>query len=302
MISRSILIVAVVCVAPVVAQSCYAENDGPGFNNAVSMGGPNPLLAVKFTAPSTLTVNGIEVFTGESTGANTVSLWSNDAGNNQPMASLGTGTWAMSSSNSWQGAALSAPVVIVGGATYWMVWGCQNGSQAAVDVASPTAVIQQYRGTFNGGATWNGPFSFANRPWKFRLQCAASLYQVNQVGASLDVNGVMTGGLTPAITTIGASTGTATIAGTVGQPWDIAYTVNDTLVPSGLITTAGQVVNLNFTAPSFAFAFGAAFANSLAPFSTSVALGGLTTFEAQLMVLDPTSPDAFWLSQAIQIN
>ncbi len=152
------------------AQPCHAENDTANFNDAVSMGGPNLLLAVQFTAPSNLAVQALEVFTGEGVGANTVGIWSHNAGLNQPLADLGTGSFAMVAANSWQGATVPSTINLTGGTTYWFVWGCVNGSQAAVDV--PMAFPgQPYRGSFNAGASWNGPFQFNDRHWKFRLIC-----------------------------------------------------------------------------------------------------------------------------------
>ncbi len=151
-------------------QACYAENPGNAFNNAISMGGPNLLLGVKFTPSITSTVTRIEVFTGEGTGTNSVELWSHDAVNNQPLTQLGAGSWSMSSTNSWQGANLTTSVSITNGTTYWMVWGCVNGSQASVDVAM-TSLGQPYRGSFNAGTSWSGPFQFNDRHWKFQLFC-----------------------------------------------------------------------------------------------------------------------------------
>lgn len=152
------------------AQPCHAENDTPNFNDAVSMGGPNLLLAIRFTAPANLAVQAMEVFTGEGSGTNTIGIWSHNASANRPLASLSTGSWNMSATNSWQGASLPATVNLTGGTTYWVVWGCVNGSQAAVDVPT-TTVGQVYRGSFDGGANWSGPFQSNDSHWKFRLIC-----------------------------------------------------------------------------------------------------------------------------------
>lgn len=152
------------------AQPCYSENNTSTFANNVSMGGPNLLLAIKFTPSATVAVRAIQVFTGEATGANSVALWSHDATANAPARRLSLGTWSMRSANSWQGANLAAPVPLVARTTYWMVWGAQNRSQASVELPKNTRG-QQYRGSFNGGTTWSGPFQSNSRHWKFRLWC-----------------------------------------------------------------------------------------------------------------------------------
>lgn len=155
--------------APLQAQApCHAENDTPTFNNGTSMGGPNLLLAVQFSPTSSFNAKRIEVFTGEQTGTNTVAIWSHDAGGNKPSAILSQGSFAMSTTNSWQGADLTSSVSLSAGTTYWMVWGCINGSQAAVEPPQAT-VGQVYRGSFDGGSSWNGPFQFATSHWKFRI-------------------------------------------------------------------------------------------------------------------------------------
>lgn len=171
MIRRLVLpgiLLAFLCTSSVAQSICHAENDGPNFNDLVSMGGPNLLLGVRFVAPVSFTSSAIEVFTGEASGTNSVAIWSHDGPNNEPNSQSGVGTWAMSATNSWQGASLGTPVALTGGQTYWMVWGCINNSQCPVDV--PMATLGQvYRGSFDGGANWSGPFQFNDRHWKFRL-------------------------------------------------------------------------------------------------------------------------------------
>jgi hypothetical protein len=154
---------------PVFAQSiCHAENDGNNFNDLVSMGGPNLLLGVKFTTPACFTASAAQVFTGEGTGINTLAIWTHNASLNQPGVQLSVGAWSMSSANSWQGASFTSPVALDCNGTYWLVWGCIGGSQASVDVPG-TTLGQPYRGSFDGGQSWSGPFQFSDRQWKFRL-------------------------------------------------------------------------------------------------------------------------------------
>lgn len=160
---------------PLAAQApCYAENDGPAFNDGVSMGGPDLLLAIKFRTNVNDTVLGLQVFTGERTGENSVALWSHDATNDRPLAPLGTGRFEMDPVNGWQGACLDVPVAVTTSQPYWLVWGCVNSSQASVDSLNAVGG-QPYRGSFDNGGSWNGPFSSNTRHWKFRLLCAASI-------------------------------------------------------------------------------------------------------------------------------
>jgi len=147
---------------------CHAENDGPNFADNVSMGGPNLLLGIRFVSPVDMSVTAMEVFTGEQTGQNTLGIWSHDVPNNEPDVSLGSGAWNMVGANSWQGASMTAPIPLLAGQTYWVVWGPRNGSQASVDVPM-TFPGQVYRGSFDGGQTWNGPWQHNDHHWKFRL-------------------------------------------------------------------------------------------------------------------------------------
>ena len=147
------------------AQIVHANFDTPTFDDGVSMGGPNLLFAIKTQAPTVLAATRVEVWTGEQSGTNTISLWSHDAINNRPLAPLGTGSWSMGRVNGWQGAPLATPVVLNANEDVWVVWGCQNGAQAPADGPGPGA--QQYRGSFDGGASWNGPFT--GQQWKFRI-------------------------------------------------------------------------------------------------------------------------------------
>ena len=92
---------AVLCfvvASPLLGQSvCHAENDGNNYNDLVSMGGPNLILGVQFTVPSSFSVTRMEVFTGEGAGTNGLSIWSHNAGMNTPLAQLsGTASWNMS--------------------------------------------------------------------------------------------------------------------------------------------------------------------------------------------------------------
>lgn len=153
--------------APVAAQAVieHADFDNLTFANNVSMGGPNLLVAFRTTVPVTCVATRVEVFTGERSGLNTITLWSHDPVQNQPLSPLGGGSWQMGFANGWQGAPLTTPVVLTASQDIWVVWGPQNGAQASVQGTGAGA--QPQRGSFDGGLTWNGPFQ--SNQWKFRI-------------------------------------------------------------------------------------------------------------------------------------
>ena len=180
---------------------CHAEYDGPVFDDAVSMGGPNLTLVVQFVAPSSFTANSIEVFTGEASGQNSVQLWSHDSVGNQPAGLLGSGSWAMVSANGWQGATLASPVPLSAGTTYWLGWAPINNSQANVDTSIP-GNGQPYRASFDGGQSWLGPFQGVNH-WKFRIFGACN---APTTYCTAKVNSL---GCTPSIYSVGVQSTTA---------------------------------------------------------------------------------------------
>jgi hypothetical protein len=163
---RFALVVALAASA-LVSQAVISHSNYDTFTYAdnQSMGGPNLLLAVKTTIPTAFVASRIEWFTGERAGLNTVSLWSHDAANNRPLAQLAGGSWQMGWTNSWQGAPLTTPLQLNANDVVWVVWGPQNGAQSSVQGTSGS--MQQYRGSFDGGATWTGPFQGVQ--WKFRI-------------------------------------------------------------------------------------------------------------------------------------
>ncbi|MEO6597621.1 MAG: hypothetical protein ABIP94_22990 [Planctomycetota bacterium] len=162
-----LLLSAALLITPLAAQAqiSHANFDTFVYDNGQSMGGPNLLLAIKTQVPTSFLATRVEVFTGERTGLNTIALWSHDVANNRPLAPLGSGSWQMGVTNSWQGAPLLTPIALTAGQDIWVVWGSQNSSQASVQ--GNGAGAQPYRGSFDSGATWNGPFQ--GLQWKFRI-------------------------------------------------------------------------------------------------------------------------------------
>lgn len=162
-----LLLATSLLLAPLAAQAqiAHANFDTFTYANGTSMGGPNLLVAIKTTVPSAFVATRVEVFTGERSGTNTIALWSHDPTLNQPLVPLGSGTWQMGFTNSWQGAPLATPVSLTANQDIWIVWAPQNGSQASVQGTGVGA--QPQRGSFDGGLTWNGPYQ--SNQWKFRI-------------------------------------------------------------------------------------------------------------------------------------
>src|SRR6185503_12893234 len=123
------------------------------------MGGPDLLLGIAYTATADDEIGRIEMFTGEGSGTNSVAVWTDD-GAGAPDAPISRGEWKMTYANGWQGADLDDCVKIAKGTTYWIVWAPIDSSQSSLEEFGTDVT---YRGSFDGGATWNGPFT---GPWK----------------------------------------------------------------------------------------------------------------------------------------
>ncbi len=141
----------------------YSANNGPIYNDASSMGGPGLLFAIRHDAAVQGVVGYAEIFTGEEAGLNEIAIWSHDTTADQPLAPIASGTWMQTAANEWQGADLGARVPMIPGETYWVVWSPVQTAQSTFDLSGASVA---YRGSFDGGGTWNGPFT-ANL--KYRL-------------------------------------------------------------------------------------------------------------------------------------
>lgn len=161
--------------APPPGPPCEGNNHlADNYFDAALMGGP--LVGISWFPASSVNVTRVEVFTGEVTASNFISIWSDDGGApSKPLAPLGvSGAFLVSPANAWYGADLDVAVPVVAGAKYWVVWDPEGGEQCAC-TDSPADVQQDYWGSFSGtvsgGADWFGPFSFSDRRWKFRMVC-----------------------------------------------------------------------------------------------------------------------------------
>src|SRR5687767_9447557 len=147
---------------------CHSRANNTTFANNVSMGGPNLWVGIKLqTTAQPLVATRAEMWTGEQAGTNSIWLFSHDAAGNKPLQNLGGGSWAMSRINGWQGATFPAPVLITPNTTFWLVWAPINGAQSSIEIGNLPG--PEYRGSFDQGQNWNGPFSMQD--WKYRIFC-----------------------------------------------------------------------------------------------------------------------------------
>ncbi|MFN7145875.1 MAG: putative metal-binding motif-containing protein, partial [Myxococcota bacterium] len=143
--------------------ACDGANTGDTYSDGTSMGGPDLLLGMAYTPDASVDVGRVEVFTGEGTGTNRVSVWTDVGG--APDTEIAGGSWDMDRANGWQGADLDACVPLEAGVTYWLVWAPINGSQATWDTSGERV---RYRGSYDGGRSWNGPYE---NHVKYRVSC-----------------------------------------------------------------------------------------------------------------------------------
>jgi hypothetical protein len=144
---------------------CDGRNTGDDYADEWSMGGPGLHYGMRHEASADMSIGRIEVFTGERSGINLVSLYSHDAAFNEPSVELASGSWSMDMAASWQGADLDTCVPITAGEVSWVVWQPINGSQSTRTTGGESV---SYRGSFDGGASWNGPFANSE---KYKLYC-----------------------------------------------------------------------------------------------------------------------------------
>jgi len=136
------------------------------------------------------------------------------------------------------------------------------------------------------------------------------LYQTNSGSASMDVDGILSGGYSAAIATkcTGATSNVNFGGGLVGNGWDMGYQFT-ALVPgtvgAGFTTPGGQVVNLVLTQPMTFLNGGVApdlFTTSFSAFTLPIAMAMPLTASGQTLVANVGNPDGFSLTQGCQIN
>ena len=166
-------------------QQCAARNDDGTLVTNTTMGGPNLSLGMRLVAESNYTITAIQVQTGLLDGAGTMAIFSHDAANDRPNLNVsGDGAYTQSSVISWQGAVLPTPIPVTLGQVFWVVWSMPNGSRTPW--STNTVGDVPYRGSFDGGQTWNGQNNGAS-PWppklyKVRLFCPYTTNPIQPVG------------------------------------------------------------------------------------------------------------------------
>ncbi len=136
-------------------------------------------------------------------------------------------------------------------------------------------------------------------------------FQTNSPQSSLDINGATTIGLLPARTRacVGQPVSLNFGSTLVGSGFDLAVAPGAALSgPSGcgggqggLLTPAGQQVNVNVGAPGFFFLFNFGFPPFAGPSTVTFASPNPLVVTAQLLVLDPSIADLFRLSAAAEL-
>jgi hypothetical protein len=193
---------------------CWGLNDDLVYDSKISTGGPNLSIAFKIRLPSSIPAQRLEVFTGKRAGAGSVAIWSHDSSGNKPKTKLTSGSYTQNTTVTWQGANLATPQVLIANTDYWFEWSMPNGSQSPIKQRNPSNAGIQYRGSFDGGKTWNGPFTFYD--WKLRIFCckkpAAGIFLLYGTACgpkgkqpNLSNSGIPTVGKTYAVTGSGAS-------------------------------------------------------------------------------------------------
>lgn len=137
----------------------------------------------------------------------------------------------------------------------------------------------------------------------------AALYQLNQAAAGLTINGVLATTNTPAVTTVpvGSAATVAFTSAPGGRPFDCLFSPA-ALVPAGVgayVTAAGQIVNVNVSAPGTVFLNSGTLAPALLPFASNATVTVnppvAGTWSAQLLTVGPGNADGFALSQGCQL-
>ncbi|MEZ5964692.1 MAG: hypothetical protein R3F56_12660 [Planctomycetota bacterium] len=166
-------------------QQCDARNDDGTLVTNVTTGGPNLSIGMRLVAQSSFTIDAAQVQTGLQTGGGSFAIWSHDAVNDRPASNIsGDGTYTQTRIVCWQGAALPTPVTVTTGQVFWVVWSMPNGSRTPWST-NPVGDVP-YRGSFDGGLTWNGQNNGAQpwpaKPYKIRLFCPYPTTPFQHVG------------------------------------------------------------------------------------------------------------------------
>ncbi len=212
---------------------------------------------------------------------------------------------------------IAVNVTIPPGATQGFYCTSSNGTIAYTNgtvvgnVFASDAFIQ-----FREGVGKAYPFggSFTPRVWNGIINYQAGgtvvpLFQVNQLNSSLDVNGTQGSAFGKARTQVcTGATVTFNSIGLLGQAWEAVLSPASTIsatTPGSAVTPAGQIVNLDLTQPIIFLNGGPVLVLLPYPgnFAAPVNAGPVAqTISAMQIMLDPSSPDFYTLSQSLQLD
>jgi len=113
------------------------------------------ILAWRYTAPDDMSVDRVEVLTGEGTAASHMGIWSHNPDLDQPGLEMAGGDFVIDPVNDWQGADLDVTVPLLAGETYWIAWTLPAGVQFS---RTEGGEMVSYKNTFDEGETWGGPY------------------------------------------------------------------------------------------------------------------------------------------------
>lgn len=119
-------------------------------------------MAYNYAVPEEMTVDGIQIHTGEYEADSRVAIWSHDPSSASPWTEEIGSDFETSFSDGWQGARLDEPQTYFAGETVWVSWHTTPGRTSRA--TSGTDVT--YKWSEIGGTSWRGPFVQAE---KFRL-------------------------------------------------------------------------------------------------------------------------------------
>ena len=157
---------------PVYSARCtrtFGVNDATNTydDNVTTDPGSPSLQAMKVVPSSTINVDRVSLFTGESNVRMELQIWSNNAGTGQPAAMLASGPMVVDAANDWQGVYLDHQVTLTGGQTYWVVHSVPANPHLQASM-EPGGTIVPYWVSFDAGMSWNGLYTFY--AWKIRLE------------------------------------------------------------------------------------------------------------------------------------
>lgn len=136
------------------------------------------------------------------------------------------------------------------------------------------------------------------------FKTVAPEYQVNQTGASLDIDGVQ--GSATTLATVNVAVGQTAIAhfggANTGQPWDVVLGIAPPIaVSQGAAVIGGQILNIDFTDPTLIFLWNGFQGPPSATFAVPFSLPAPATLSLQMAVADPLSTIGIALSQPVRL-